>query len=189
MLEQVIHYDKDFFIFLNNLGNPSWDTFWLFITNKWSSIPVYVVLAVLFFKNYGLKKIILLVVIIALLITVTDQLANIFKYGFQRLRPCHDTDVRDLMRLVQNSCGGKFGFFSAHASNSFGVAFFFTHLLKNSYKHIGYLLLSWAILVAYSRIYVGVHFPLDILTGALIGLLCSWLFVKLYIFAIHKINE
>jgi undecaprenyl-diphosphatase len=90
------------------------------------------------------------------------------------------------MRLVKNSCGGRFGYFSAHAANSFVVASFFTFLLKPKFKQIGLLLFFWAIIVAYSRIYIGVHFPLDVLTGAIIGLGMSWLFAKLYIFALHK---
>lgn len=188
MLETLLHYDKELFLFLNNLGNTSWDGFWLLVTNKWSSIPVYVILAFLFYKNFGLKKTLLLVVTIALLITVTDQLANLFKYGFQRLRPCHDDEINGLMRLVKDSCGGKYGYFSAHASNSFAVAFFFIYLLKQKYRYIGVALLFWASLVAYSRIYVGVHFPLDVISGTLIGLMFSWLFVKLYIFASQKIG-
>lgn len=186
MIEELVQYDKQLFLFLNNLGNPTWDSFWLFITNKFSSIPLYLLLAILFYKTYGLKKTLLVLVTIALLITVTDQLANFFKYGFKRLRPCHDDEVFALMRLVKKSCGGQFGYFSAHASNSFAVAFFFTRFLKKKFYYIGFLLLFWAFLVAYSRVYIGVHFPLDIITGALIGLIFSWLFAKLYIFATYR---
>ena len=136
MLEELLHYDKELFLFLNNLGNTTWDSFWLFITNKWSSVPVYILLAFLFYKNYGLKKTLLLIISIALLIAVTDQLANLFKFGFQRLRPCYDEEVNSIMRLVKDPCGGKFGYFSAHASNSFAVAIFFIYLLKHKYKYI-----------------------------------------------------
>ncbi|MBU2996574.1 phosphatase PAP2 family protein [Cellulophaga baltica] len=188
MLDQLLQYDKSLFLFLNNLGTDNWDSFWMFVTNKFNSIPVYVVLAYLFFKTYGVKKLLLVLVFIALLITVSDQLANFFKYGVQRLRPCHDESLNTLMRLVKKSCGGKFGYFSAHASNSFAVALFFTNMLKKNYKYIGAFLFAWAFIVAYSRIYIGVHFPLDILTGTLIGLFFSWLFVKLYIFVTQKIN-
>ncbi|QXP52092.1 phosphatase PAP2 family protein [Cellulophaga sp. HaHa_2_1] len=188
MLEELLQYDKNLFLFLNHLGTTNWDAFWLFITNKLSSIPLYLVLAFLFYKSYGLKKTLILLVVVALMITATDQVANLFKYGFKRLRPCHDEEIGHLVRLVKKSCGGQYGYFSAHASNSFAIALFLGQLLKEKFKFIGYLLLFWAFLVAYSRIYIGVHFPLDVLTGGVIGFIFSWLFIKLYIFATQKIS-
>jgi undecaprenyl-diphosphatase len=125
-------------------------------------------------------------VTVTLLITCTDQLANFFKDGMQRLRPCHDPEINNAMRLVKSYCGGKHGYFSAHASNSFGVAFFLTCLLGSKNRYIGIFLMVWAFFVAYSRIYIGVHFPLDVVTGMLTGLIFGWLFAKLYIFAVHK---
>lgn len=188
MLEELVQYDKELFLWLNNMGNTTWDGFWMFVTNKLSSIPIYLGLLILSYRKLGLKKIILLLVTIALLITVTDQLSNFFKYGVQRLRPCYDPDVNSLMRLVKNSCGGKFGYFSAHAANASAVAFFFVFLFRKQVKYLGAALIIWALVVAYSRVYIGVHFPLDVITGLLIGLLMSWLFAKLYIFATHKFH-
>ena len=92
------------------------------------------------------------------------------------------------MRLVKSRCGGKFGYFSAHAANSFALAVFFWHILKSELKHVGLVLLIWAFFVAYSRIYIGVHFPLDVITGALLGSLFGWLFSKLFIFALRKFS-
>ncbi len=188
MLEELIQLDKEFFLFLNNLGNPAWDGFWMFITNKFSSIPLYSVLLALSYKLLGFKKTVLLLVAVALLIAVTNGLADFFKYGIRRLRPCYDIEVNEIMRLVKNTCGGKFGYFSAHASNSFAIAFFFTYLLRSKFRFIGIFLMAWAFLVAYSRIYIGVHFPLDALTGALIGLSMGWLFSSLYVLALQKLR-
>ena len=186
MLEELIQLDKELFLFLNGLGNTNWDDFWMFVTNKLSSFPIYLILLVLAYKQLGLRKTLIALATVAILILVTDQLANFFKYGVQRLRPCYDQEVSTMMRLVKNSCGGKFGYFSAHAANSFAIATFITFLLMSKYRFIGFLLFFWAIIVAYSRIYIGVHFPLDVLTGVVIGLGMGWLFAKLYIFALHK---
>ncbi|GMN09422.1 phosphatase PAP2 family protein [Croceitalea sp. MTPC9] len=188
MLDQLIQLDKEVFLFLNGLGVESWDGFWLFVTNKWNSIPIYLILLVLSFKYLGLKKTILLLMAVTLLITVTDQLANFFKYGVQRLRPCHDIEVNGVMRLVKSYCGGNYGYFSAHAASSFALATFFSLLFKTKVRFIVLFLLIWAFLVSYSRIYIGVHFPLDILTGIMVGILFGWLFSKLYIFATLKIK-
>ncbi len=188
MLDQIITYDRDLFLLLNNLGNTNWDGFWLFITNKFSSIPLYLVLIWLSYKQFGLKRTLLIVAAALLMIVCTNGLADLFKNGLQRLRPCYDTNTNELMRLVKASCGGKFSYFSAHASNTMAIAVFFAVILKQKYKHIGLLLLLWAVLIAYSRIYIGVHFPLDILTGIFIGLFFGWLFVNLYTFILHKMS-
>jgi undecaprenyl-diphosphatase len=189
MLDQLVHYDKELFLFLNNLGSAQWDAFWLFMTNKWSSIPLYALLALLTYRTFGPRRLLMTLVAIALLILVTDQLANFFKYGVQRLRPCHDDEISGLLRLVKSSCGGKFGYFSAHAANSFAVAIFFTSLLRSNYKYIGLLLMVWAAVVAYSRIYIGVHFPLDVLTGMIVGTFLGGLFLRLYLKAIAKYDQ
>ncbi len=186
MLEELVRIDKEVFLFLNNLGSSEWDGFWMFLTNKWSAIPLYVLLLILSYKQYGTKKMTYLVITVVLLITASDQLSNFFKDGVQRLRPCYDPEINQLMRLVKGFCGGKFGYFSAHASNTTALAVFFTVLFRQSYKYMGFFLIVWASFVSYSRIYIGVHFPLDVLTGMGVGLLFGWLFAKLYIFAIHK---
>jgi undecaprenyl-diphosphatase len=188
MLDELIHYDKELFLFLNNLGSEKWDGFWTVMTDKtgWINLVVYILLLLFSYLYFGWKKTLLAVVAVALMIAATDQLANLFKYGVERLRPCYDPEVGDAMRLVKNSCGGKFGYFSAHAANHFAVAFFFSLLLKPRFRYLGIFLMFWAFLVAYSRIYIGVHFPLDVISGAVIGLILSGLFVKLFIFTLER---
>lgn len=189
MLGELIHYDKELFLFLNHLGTPFWDGFWLFVTNKWSAIPLYLFLAFATYRTYGLKRLLMVMATIAILILVADQLANFFKYGLQRLRPCYDQEIGGLVRLVKDSCGGRFGYFSAHAGNSFAVAYFFRTLLKSNYTYLGPFLIVWAVVVAYSRIYIGVHFPLDVLTGTIIGILLGALFFRLYQLAVRKYDR
>ncbi|NER10766.1 undecaprenyl-diphosphatase [Muriicola jejuensis] len=186
MLEELLHIDREAFLFLNNLGSQAWDGFWLFTTGKWSSLPLYLLLLILSARLLGWKRTLLLLATVALLIAVCDQLSNFFKVGVGRLRPCYDPDLDGLFRLVKASCGGKYGYFSAHAANTFAVAVFFSHLLRTGFRWMPWLLVFWAGLVSYSRIYIGVHFPLDVVSGALVGTFMGWLFFRLYIFALDR---
>ena len=173
MLEELLKYDTDLFLFLNNLGSESWDGFWLFVTHKLSSIPLYLVLLYLVWKHFQWKGALLILVCVAIMITATDQLANLFKYVlFERPRPCRVEDLQDQMRLVANGCG-RYGYFSAHAASSMAVAVFVGLLLRNNYKYLPFLF------IAYSRIYLGVHYPLDIITGMFFGGIIGWFFYKL----------
>ncbi|MFD1292685.1 phosphatase PAP2 family protein [Lutibacter holmesii] len=176
MIDSLINYDVELLIFLNNLGTTKWDGFWLFMTNKYSAIPLYILLLFFTYKYYGFKKTIVVLVFIALLIAVSDQTSNLFKYGFKRLRPCHNETIQPLIRLVKASCGGKYSYFSAHAANSMAIAIFFGMLFKKQQRFLLSVLVLWALIVAYSRVYIGVHFPLDILTGVFFGSVYGFLF-------------
>jgi undecaprenyl-diphosphatase len=186
MLNELIHKDIELLIYLNNLGTTQWDGFWLFITNKFSAIPLYLLLLYFTYKYFGLKKTLLILVAVALLITITDQTSNLFKYGFKRLRPCHNEDISHLVRLVKSSCGGKFSYFSAHAANSMSVAVFFGMLFKKYSNYWLVFLISWALLVGYSRIYIGVHFPLDVITGIAFGIIYGLLIYAVSTFTFRK---
>jgi undecaprenyl-diphosphatase len=180
MIDSLIEKDIALFLYLNNLGTIHWDSFWLILTNKFTAIPLYLVLLYITYKQFGLKKTMVLVLFIATLILVSDQTSNLFKTSFKRLRPCHTDEIANLCRLVGNRCGGLYSYFSAHAANSMAIVVFFSLALKFKSKFIVYLLFIWAILVGYSRIYIGVHFPLDILTGMFFGIIYGLLFYKLF---------
>lgn len=188
MLEELITYDKELFLFLNNLGSAPWDGLWLAITNKYTSIPLYLLLLFLSYKKFGLQPMLLVLLTAALLIAATDQIANLFKYNFERLRPCHDETIFDQMRLVKAYCGGRFGYFSAHAANAFAAATFFGLLLVKKLKWLPFFLLVWALFVAYSRIYIGVHYPLDVITGISIGMLLGCGFYRLFVLLKGKLK-
>ncbi len=179
MIEELLKYDQAVFLYLNNLGSQTWDQLWLVITNKLSSIPLYVVLLYLIYKNYGSKSTILVLLVVALMITGTDQLSYFFKHYTQRPRPCKVEALQELMRFVGNRCS-RFSFFSGHAVNSMATAVFVGLLLKNKYYYLPFLLLFWAFLVGYSRIYIGVHYPLDVFTGMVVGGLFGWGFYLLF---------
>ncbi|GAA4901122.1 phosphatase PAP2 family protein [Flaviramulus aquimarinus] len=178
MIEQLLNYDTKLFLFLNSLGSETWDYLWLVITNKLTFIPLYAILLFLLYKKYGLKSLLVFVVVVALMITFTDQITNVFKRGFQRSRPCGEADLIDQIRFIAVRCG-KYGFFSGHSSNSMAAAVFAGLMLKTYYKNLIFILLFWSAIVAYSRIYIGVHYPLDIVCGLTFGAISGFLFYKL----------
>lgn len=186
MIDQLIAYDKDLFLFLNGLGSNTWDGFWMAYTTKFYWIPFYAILVYLIYKKFDKKTVLLILLIVVLMVSFTDQITNLFKYGFQRLRPCHDPTINTLMRIVKPSCGGRYGFFSGHASNSMAVAVFVGLVLKNHYKYLIFGLLFWAAAMAYSRVYIGVHFPLDIFVGMCFGALSGFGFYKLTRFLVKQ---
>ena len=173
-MEEIILEDKQAMIFLNNLGSSTFDPFWILVSEKWFWIPLYVIFLYFLYKNFNKKSLFYILLFVALGITASDQIANIFKFGFERLRPCHDPSLEGLLREVK--CGGKFGFYSAHSSNSFFVATYLTMLLGKKIKQLPYLLFVWAAIVAYSRVYLGMHFPGDIIVGAIMGILLALFF-------------
>ncbi|RXJ50704.1 phosphatase PAP2 family protein [Gelidibacter gilvus] len=188
MIDQILQLDTDVFIFLNSLGTKSWDPFWLAYTSKFNWIPLYALLLYLISRQMRLKAVLITLLVVALMILVTDQVTNLFKNGLHRLRPCHLAELVDSMRLVKSHCGGQYGFFSGHASNTMAAAIFMGLTLKKQFKYLIYVLIFWAFLMGYSRIYIGVHYPLDVLLGMLFGLLTGIVFYKLNIYAIHKFN-
>jgi len=177
MLEKVIALDKELLVYLNGLGSETFDSFWLAITEQTTWIPLFVVLLYLIHKKIGTKQTLYLLLAVGILITLTDQTANLFKHGFQRLRPCNDPDTKDIIRIVKGS--PSFSFFSAHAANSMGMATFLFLNFRKQFRFWG-LLFLWPLIFAYSRIYLGLHFPLDILTGYFFGALYGTLVFFLY---------
>jgi len=178
-METLLQYDSDLFLYLNNLGSETWDGLWLVITNKLTFAPLYALLLYLIYRKLGLKALIYIIILIALMITFTDQITNVFKRGFMRPRPCGAEEIMDQVRFIAPRCG-KYGFFSGHSSNSMAAAVFGGLLLRPFFKNLIFFLLFWSFLVAYSRIYVGVHYPLDIICGMAFGAISGFLFYKVW---------
>jgi undecaprenyl-diphosphatase len=172
-IDKIIHFDKELFIYLNSLGNENWDAFWILVTNQFSWIPLYFLFLVLIFRAFGWKKGLIFMLFTALTITFSDQLANLVKNTIERARPNNDLGINQYIRILKNP--KSYSFYSAHASTSVTITTFLYLTLKPYYRYIG-LIFIWPVLFAYSRIYVGVHFPVDIVIGTIVGFFTGWLF-------------
>ena len=178
MLETLLELDTRLFLFLNNLHSPTWDTIMWYISDKEFWYPFYGILIFVMIWRYKWNAIATLL-FIALLITLSDQISvKGFKEVFERFRPTHNPEIGDMVHTVRGYRGGDFGFVSSHAANTFAMALFTTKLFKNSYY--SWFIFIWAAVVSYSRIYLGVHYPLDIFGGALLGIILGILVFKLY---------
>ena len=194
MIEEILKLDSKLFLYLNNLGTPEFDSFWITLSKVEANILMYLFLICLFFYVQKIRtkflNVFYLIFVIALMITITDQGANLFKDSFQRLRPCYNESIKDSLRLVKENCGGKYGFFSAHASNSFSLAIFFGLLFKNRIRYIILITIVYASLISYSRIYLGVHFPIDIIIGSSFGLCVGFImFSFVYLKFLKLLNK
>jgi undecaprenyl-diphosphatase len=170
MIDKLIELDKEFLLFFNSHNLPWLDPVILAMTNTFSWLPLYLFLVYLIIKDYR-KEAWTVLLGIAVSILLSDQItSSLMKPYFARLRPSHDPTLAAMIHLVDGYKGGKYGFASSHAANTFGLTTFFWLLFGSKRKWM-MILFVWAALVTYTRLYLGVHYPGDVLVGALIGVL------------------
>ncbi len=171
--------DIQILVYLNSLGSEFWDPIWITLTNKTTYIPLFAFIVYYIYKRFGLKQTAFIIVFISILILFTDQFTNFIKDSFQRLRPCREGYLG--LREIDIYCG-KYGFFSAHASNSIAVSLFIIKIMREKYSSMfSLILISWVFVFSYSRIYLGLHYPMDILCGLIFGVISSTLFYHIYL--------
>ncbi len=173
MIEALDQLDRSLFHLINGVHSPFWDEVMWGVSSKIAWIPIYALLLVMILRKFGWKQTLMIVGGIGIVILLADQLsASVLKPWIARYRPCQLEAEMGVVHIVNNKCGGLYGFVSSHAANFFGLATFLSLLFRNHKATIGLILA--AMLVAYSRVYLGVHYPGDVLGGAMLGSLCGW---------------
>jgi len=171
MLEQIIQFDQELFLLINRgLGNTVFDWLLPILRNPFTWSPLYLFLIIFFIKHYG-KTGILIVACTLITFGISDATSShLIKKSVKRVRPCNDVVFKSEVTL-RARCGSGFSFTSSHATNHFAMAMFWIVLFRRKWRHALWLCLVWAISISFSQIYVGVHYPLDILSGAVLGTL------------------
>jgi undecaprenyl-diphosphatase len=180
MADLLENTDRQLFLFLNSCNSPFFDEVMHVLSGKLIWAPLY--LAILIYLGFRYRrKFWIVLAAIALAVLLTDQVSvNLFKNVFQRPRPCHEPSLQGIIHLYNGECGSGFSFISAHASNSFNVALLSLMLIGRRWFSIS--ILVWATLIGYSRIYLGVHYPGDVICGAMLGSLIGWSLSSLYFY-------
>ncbi len=168
MIEWLKEVDTCVFFAINNCHHPFLDRAMMLISGVWIWLPLYAFLTYLVIKKFK-KQSVSIVIAIVIMIFLSDQGANLIKKSVQRYRPSHNIEIGPKVHTVDGYLGGQFGFVSSHASNVFAFATMLCLLFSSYSRWVKISFFVWAGVVAYSRIYLGVHYPLDILGGAILG--------------------
>jgi len=175
MIEFLQNIDLELFLAINGWNNSFFDEVMCFISGKFTWAPLYLFFLFLLFKKYR-KSFWIILLTIAALIVLSDQTSvQLFKNIFQRLRPCQDPALEGMVHLVRDHCGGQFSFISSHATNTSAAGAFVWILLRPNYRWLLPVIIFWVLIVGYSRIYLGVHYPLDVVAGFVWGTFIGWL--------------
>lgn len=183
MIERILDWDREVFLALNFDGGAGLDRFFWIVSGKLTWVPFYLLIVFLLWRRYGWRRTLLAMILMAVAVVVADQVCNVLKDAIAKLRPTHSPDLEGLIHLVKRPEGSyyrgyMYGSVSAHAATTFTVAAASSLLIRSRIFTAGAII--WALLICYSRIYIGAHYPLDLIGGAVfgtgLGVLSVWLF-------------
>ncbi|MEM7381084.1 MAG: phosphatase PAP2 family protein [Bacteroidota bacterium] len=177
MLDRLLQWDRETLIYLNNLGDPGFDQFWVLVTSITNWIPLYILFGVLIGITHHRKEAIYKIITLITLTMVILILTHLVKETVMRLRPNNEPTLDGLIRVLKEP--DSYSFFSGHAATSFGMVTLLVLFIRKKLKWV-WLFFGWSAIFAYSRIYIGVHYLLDILVGMLFGPLVAFLFYRIY---------
>ncbi|HEY1040766.1 MAG TPA: phosphatase PAP2 family protein [Bacteroidia bacterium] len=180
MFETLKNIDRSLFLKLNGFHNDLLDAVIPVLTYFPTWTPVFLLVLFLLVRKYK-KRSLLFLLIVPLMILCSDQGSNLVKKSVKRYRPTHNTEIGEKVHVVENYRGGQYGFVSGHAANSFALATIVILLLPAMHKGLKLVCILWALLICYTRIYLGVHYPSDLFVGGMIGVLSAVLMYRLFL--------
>ena len=170
MIDTLESFDQQLLLFINGANSPFFDIVFYNLSKAWASIPVYLWAIYLLYRKYGWKKMFVSVCVVGIAVGLSDLISTeCFKKVICRYRPTHNLEIGNFVHIVNGYRGGMYGFVSSHAANMFAFAVGASLYLKERVWTIFFL--AWSLLICYSRMYLGVHYPADILCGAVLGML------------------
>ena len=173
-MEWILSLDQSWLLVINSWHAPWADTLMWWVSNRYVWLPLYALLITLVFRRFGWKKALIILLGFGAAVGLSDFVSSgLIKPRVCRLRPTHDPALMDMVHLVRDYRGGMYGFVSSHAANTMACALLFSLLWKD--RRATLLLMLWVALNCYSRMYLGVHYPLDIACGLLVGALMAWM--------------
>ncbi len=180
MIEFLENIDRELLFAINGNNQPFWDTIMWWISEEIFGLPFYLLFVYLVYRVFGIKGTLIFIIVGGATIGLTDVTAKyLFKEFFERYRPSQNLEIRDQLNFVNNYRGGTFGFISSHAANMFGITTLVFLLLKKNLSKLWWLIFLFPIIVSYSRVYLGVHYPSDVFVGAIWGIFIGWMMYRI----------
>lgn len=191
MIDWLEHIDREILFAINGTHSPILDQIMWVISEKYFGIPFYLLFIFLAYRFFGTKGMLIFIFLGGLCVGLTDLTSKyLFKEVFLRYRPSHNIELKNQLHYVNNYKGGAYGFISNHSANMFSItSFALFSFLKSNKNNLFLFIILFPVTVAYSRVYLGVHYPSDVIAGGLWGLFIGWIFFRIFNRLIAPVND